>query len=123
MIESITVVDDIHSRWVINAPLGHKVIFNSVITKLEPDKVLTWESRHVDGFARGELRLYQENDYTRVVLDFEYSLYRHWMRHLARLVGHFGFPSITFDHGLARIKDKIEADAAKNPVTDIAKKN
>lgn len=110
MIESIEVLDNIHSRWHIHAPLGHKVVFESVITTFEPGKTLVWESRHKDGFARGELRLFEENSHTRVELDYEYNLYPHWLQNLARVVNHFGFPSITFDNGLAYIKDKIESE-------------
>ena len=53
MIESIDVLDDTRSRWIIHAPLGHKVAFDSIITMLEPNNILAWESRHRDAFARG----------------------------------------------------------------------
>lgn len=110
MIDSIEILDDKRSRWIIHAPLGHKVVFESLITTFEPDKNLTWESTHADGFARGKLRLFEQGEGTRVELDFEYNLYRHWLQNLARLVSRFGFPSLAFDHGLARIKEKIEKD-------------
>jgi uncharacterized membrane protein len=110
MIESIEVLDDTHSRWIIHAPLGYKVAFDSIITTFDPVRTLIWESRHRDAYARGELRLFEQGKNTRVVLDFEYTLYRHWMQNIARLVARFGFPSLTFDHGLAHIKEKIEKD-------------
>ena len=108
IIERIDILDDRRSRWVIYAPLSHKVTFESLITTFEPGKNLVWESRHADGFARGDLRLTESGKNTHVELDFEYTLYRGWMRNIARLVSHFGFPSLAFDHGLARIKEQIE---------------
>ena len=113
LIETIDILDDKRSRWVVHAPLGHKVIFESLITTFEPGKNLVWESSHVDGFARGQLRLFELGENTRVELDFEYSLHRRWMQNIARLVSHFGFPSLAFDHGLARIKEKIEKETTK----------
>jgi len=110
MIETIDILKNKRSRWVIHAPLGHKVVFESLITTFEPDKNLVWESSHADGFARGELRLFELGENTRLELDFEYNLFRPWMQNIARLVGRFGFPSLAFDHGLARIKEKIEKD-------------
>lgn len=108
MIESIEIIDDKQSRWIIHAPLGHKVVFESLITTFEPGKNLVWESDHADGHARGDLRLTALGKSTHVELDFEYSLHRGWMQNIARLVSHFGFPSLAFDHGLARIKEQIE---------------
>ena len=108
VIESIEILDDKRSRWLIYAPLGHKVSFESLITTYEPDKNLVWESNHSGGHARGELRLTEMGGNTGVELDFEYSLHRNWMQNIARLVNRFGFPSIAFDHGLARIKEEIE---------------
>ena len=108
IIERIDILDDRRSRWVIRAPLSHKVTFESQITTFEPGKNLVWESRHADGFARGELSLIESGENTHVELDFEYTLYRGWMRNIARLVSHLGFPSLAFDHGLARIKEQIE---------------
>lgn len=108
IIERIDILDDRRSRWIIHAPLGHNVTFESLITTFEPGKNLVWESRHADGFARGDLRLTEQGEHTRVDLVFEYDLYRGWMQNIARLVSHFGFPSLAFDHGLARIKEEIE---------------
>ena len=113
MIESIEILDDKRSRWKIHAPLGHKVVFESLITTFEPGENLVWESDHADGFAKGNLKLAALGKSTRVELDFEYSLHRGWMQNIARLVSHFGFPSLAFDHGLARIKEKIEKDVKK----------
>jgi uncharacterized membrane protein len=112
IIESIEILDDKRSRWMISAPLGHKVSFESLITTFEPGRTLIWQSDHADGhaddYARGELRLFEQGENTRVELNFEYSLHRNWMQNIARLVNHFGFPSLAFDHGLARIKEEIE---------------
>ena len=113
IIKSIEILDDRRSRWLIHAPLGHNVSFESLITTFEPGKTLIWESSHADGFARGELRLFERDNKTRVELDFEYKLHRLWMQKIAGLVSHFGFPSLAFDHGLAGIKEKIEKDVKK----------
>lgn len=110
VIETITVLDETRSQWIIRAPLGHRVVFESLITRFEPDRHLVWESTHADGHARGEVMLTEQGGKTQVTLDFEYSLHRSWMQNLARLVNQFGFPSLAFDHGLARIKKKIEKD-------------
>lgn len=108
MIERIDILDDKRSRWIVRTPLNHEVIFESLITTFEPGKTLAWESAHSDGKARGEVRLFETGENTGVELDFEYSLYRDWMQSIARVVSHFGFPSLAFDHGLARIKEQIE---------------
>ncbi|MFC1588800.1 SRPBCC family protein [Pseudomonadota bacterium] len=110
MINSIDIIDDKRSRWIIDAPLGHKVTFESLITIFEPAKNLVWESHHDNGHARGELKLAELGNKTKVELDFEYSLHQNWMQNIASLVSNFGFPSLAFDHGLARIKEKIEKD-------------
>jgi len=94
--------------------MGHKVAFESVITAYEPGRKLVWESTHSDGHARGILHLTDQGENTLIELDFEYSLQRSWMQSVARLVNHFGFPSLAFDHGLARIKEKIERDVKNN---------
>ena len=53
MIESIEILDDKRSRWKIHAPLGHKVMFESLITTFEPGKNLVWESGHAGGHDHG----------------------------------------------------------------------
>lgn len=111
MIESIEILDDKRSRWLIHAPLGHKVCFESLITIFEPGKTLVWESSHSGGHGRGKIRLTEMDGNTRVELDFEYSLQKNWMQNIARLVNRFGFPSLAFDHGLARIKEEIEKES------------
>ena len=110
IIESIEILDNKRSRWLIHAPLGHKVSFESLITTFEPDKNLIWESSHADGHARGELRLTESGENTQIDLKFEYNLHREWMQNIARIVSRFGFPSLAFDNGLARIKEKIERE-------------
>ncbi len=35
-----------------NTLLGHKVLFESLITTFEPGKKLVWEARHADGYTR-----------------------------------------------------------------------
>ncbi len=108
VIDSIEILDTKKSRWQIHAPLGHKISFESVITTFEQDKNLAWESHHADGRARGEVTLTESGDNTRVELNFEYDLHRGWMQKVARLANRFGFPSLAFDQGLSRIKEKIE---------------
>jgi hypothetical protein len=88
-----------------------------VITTFEPNSTIAWESRHNNGFARGEIKLYEQHERTHVILEFEYHLYRPRLQSIARVVSHLGFPSLTFDHGLGRIKEKIEADVNAGATT------
>lgn len=115
IIEEIDVIDAQRSRWIIRAPLNHRVSFESLITTSLPGEKLVWESTHPDGYARGELRLRPSGEYTVIELDFEYSLQRRWMHNIAQIVGRFGFPSLAFDHGLARIRQEIEKDGDNQP--------
>jgi len=108
IIKSIEILDDKRSRWIIHAPLGHSVKFDSFITEYKPGEVLAWESRHPDGYAKGRVVLSEHNGATQVELDYEYLLQVAWMQKIAHIVKRFGFPSVAFDHGLERIKDKIE---------------
>ena len=111
IIERIDVINDRLSRWAIRTPVGRSITFESLITVFEPGQRLVWESSHTNGYAKGDVLLADLGDQTRVELKFEYKLHKGWMQNLSRLAGHFGFPSVAFDHGLARIKEKIEADA------------
>jgi len=110
VIDSIEILNNKQSRWVILAPLGHKVTLESLITTFEPSSRLVWESRHADGYATGDLRLTAQGGTTCVDLVYEYHLHSNWIQNMARLVSRFGFPSLAFDYGLARIKEKIEKE-------------
>ena len=110
IIESIDIIDDRQSRWTINAPLGHRITFDSLITTYEPGSNLVWESQHDGGKARGDIRLTEQGSSTQVELDFEYDLHHHWMQNIARVVNRLGFPSAAFNIGLLHIKDRIEKE-------------
>ena len=112
MIENIDIIDDKHSRWSIKTPLGRSIIFDSLITTYEPGNNLVWESQHDGGTARGDIRLTEKGNYTRVDLDFEYELHHHWMQNIARIANRLGFPSVAFDLGLSHIKEKIEQESS-----------
>jgi uncharacterized membrane protein len=43
-IETVTVSDDLHSHWVVKAPGGKTVEWDSIITQDEPGRVLAWAS-------------------------------------------------------------------------------
>ncbi len=43
-IHSVTITDDIHSHWVIKAPAGQTVEWDSKITHDEPGRLIAWES-------------------------------------------------------------------------------
>jgi len=43
-IERVDVVDATHSHWVVKAPAGHVVEWDSVLTAEEPDRLLAWET-------------------------------------------------------------------------------
>jgi len=51
-----------------------------------------------------------------------YCALRCWMQGIARLVNRFGSPSLAFDHGLARIKEKIEKENYHLRVEETQKK-
>ena len=110
VIDSIEILNDKQSLWVILAPLGHKVTFESLITTFEPGSRLIWESRYADCYATGDLRLTEQGETTCVDLVYKYYLHSNCIQNMARLVSRFGFPSLAFDYGLARIKEKIEKD-------------
>jgi len=111
VIDRIDVLDDKTSRWIISAPMGHEITFTSTIVELEPDERLVWESVHHSGRASGTITFTESGGRTRVELDFEYSLRHHWMQRVAQLLSRHDFPSHSFDHGLDRIKQKIEQEA------------
>jgi len=43
-IERIDVVDTTHSHWVVKAPAGHRVEWDSILTADEPGRLLAWET-------------------------------------------------------------------------------
>jgi uncharacterized membrane protein len=43
-IERIDIIDDTRSHWVVKAPAGHEVEWDSVLTADEPGKLLAWET-------------------------------------------------------------------------------
>src|ERR1700753_3446310 len=43
-IRRIDVIDDAHSHWVVAAPAGHEVEWDSVLTEEEPGRLLRWET-------------------------------------------------------------------------------
>jgi uncharacterized membrane protein len=43
-IERIDVLDDTHSHWVVKAPAGHQVEWDSILTADEPGRLLAWET-------------------------------------------------------------------------------
>jgi uncharacterized membrane protein len=43
-IERVDVLDDKRSHWVVQAPAGHQVAWDSILTAEEDDRLLAWES-------------------------------------------------------------------------------
>jgi uncharacterized membrane protein len=43
-IERVDVVDAQHSHWVVKAPAGHHVEWDSILTEEEPGRLLAWET-------------------------------------------------------------------------------
>jgi uncharacterized membrane protein len=43
-VHSVTIQDDLHSHWVIEAPAGKTVEWDSVITEDEPGRLIAWQS-------------------------------------------------------------------------------
>lgn len=104
----VRMLDDLHSCWVVRAPLGYEIRFDSRIVERRPPERLVWETRHHAGTARGELTFSGDGRGTRVDVDFSYSLANPWLRRLARAMRGFHFPEHAFEVGLRRIKERIE---------------
>lgn len=110
MVERVDILDETRSRWVIKAPLGKKVDFNSQIIELIEDKSLVWESRHFAVDSRGDVKFSEHRHGTHVQLIFSYSIKLRWVHRLAKMMHRLGFPAMTFDEGLRRIKREIECN-------------
>lgn len=108
LIERVEILDQTRSRWVIKAPLGKKVDFNSQITELIEDKSLIWESRHFAVDSRGDIKFTEHGHGTHVQLVFSYSIKLGWVHRIAKMMHRLGFPSVSFDEGLRKIKKEIE---------------
>jgi uncharacterized membrane protein len=108
LVEEVHILDEMRSRWVIRAPLGRKVEFDSQITELIEGQSIVWRSQHYAVDSQGEIKFAGNDGYTRVQLVFSYSIKLHWVHKLANMMNRLGFPSATFDEGLKRIKGQIE---------------
>jgi len=112
LIHAVQVLDERHSRWIVRAPLGRTVEFDSKITEFSPGKRLCWETRHALGVSHGALDFRESNGMTRVACRFDYRLMPRWLQRLAEIMRQLGFPSHSFDEGLRRIKREIEGGQA-----------
>lgn len=108
IVESVSILDESRSRWVVKAPMGRKVEFDSQITKLVEDASIVWRSGHYAVDSQGEITFSDNDGRTRVQLVFSYSIKLRWVHKLAKVMNRLGFPSVTFDEGLKRIKNQIE---------------
>ena len=88
--------------------MGKTVEFESQITKLVDNKCIVWHSRHYAVDSQGEITFNDREGETRVQLVFSYTIKLRWVHKLAKVMNRLGFPSVTFDEGLRRIKNKIE---------------
>jgi uncharacterized membrane protein len=43
-IQSVSVTDDVHSHWVVLAPAGQTVEWESIVTEDQPERVIAWSS-------------------------------------------------------------------------------
>jgi uncharacterized membrane protein len=118
LIERVSILDETRSRWVVKAPMGKKVEFDSQITKLVEDESIVWRSSHYAVDSQGEITFSDNDDETRVQLVFSYSIKLRWVHKLAKAMNRLGFPSVTFDEGLKRIKNKIEIIHTESSGTD-----
>lgn len=109
ILDSVQIIDDLHSRWLIKAPLGYRVLFDSTVVESIPGELLIWDSYHRDGNARGEITFIERNEGTLVQLHYTYHLRNPVLQRIARAVSIYGFPSIAFDKGMQRIKKRIES--------------
>ena len=117
-IEAVEILDQERSRWIVKTPLDKKVKFDSLITENIKNKSLVWESHHYAADSQGILRFSEFQKGTRVDLSFSYAIKLAWVHKLAKLMNRLGFPSLTFDEGLKKIKHEIEVRC--RPPQDIA---
>lgn len=112
LVERVHILDDKRSRWVIKAPLGKQVEFDSQITELIEGRSIVWRSRHYAFDSQGKITFIENDGYTRVQVVFSYCIKLHWVHKLAKMMNRLGFPSATFDEGLLRIKNQVETTYA-----------
>ncbi len=112
LIEKVYILDERRSRWVVKAPLGKKVEFDSQITELVEGESIVWRSHHYAVDSQGEIEFADDDGRTQVQLIFSYSIKLHWVHKLAKVMNRLGFPSATFDEGLKKIKNQIERNYA-----------
>ena len=94
--------------------MDRKVKFDSVMSTKVENKSIVWESHHHAVDSRGKLLFSENQGTTTVELVFSYSIKVSWVHKLAKLMNRFGFPSLTFDEGLQRIKQEIETTCASS---------
>ena len=110
LVESVEILDNKRSRWIIKAPLNKKVEFDSEIKESLQNSSIVWESNHFAANSRGDIKFFRHGKGTRVNLIFSYSIKHPRVHELARLVSRFGFPSITFDEGLRKAWNWVQND-------------
>jgi len=109
LIESVEILDKRRSRWIVKAPLGKKVTFDSEITEFIKNNSIVWESHHYAVDSWGDIKFTEYHNGTRVDIMFGYAIKHSWVHRLAKIMNRLGFPSMTFDEGLSKIKDEIES--------------
>lgn len=114
LVERVNILDEKRSRWVIKAPLGKKVEFDSQIIELTEGQSIVWRSRHHAVDSQGEIRFIESEGHTRVQLVFSYCIKLRYVHKLAKVMNKLGFPSATFDEGLRRIKYEVETAYAES---------
>jgi uncharacterized membrane protein len=108
LIESVEVLDSTKSRWIVRAPLNKKVQFDSEIKENIHNYSIVWESHHFAVYSRGDIKFFERGMNTRVDLVFSYAIKEPRIHKLAKIVSRLGFPSLSFDEGLVKIKSEIE---------------
>ncbi len=112
-VESVHKLDDDRSRWVVRAPFGMSVKFESEITETKENELIRWRSVHgvTKGIkSDGEIRFHQvdEGQATDVHVKFNYELPIKIAEKITERFKPLGFPSRHFDKGLEEIKERIE---------------
>jgi len=112
VIASVRALDEKRSHWIVRAPLGRSAVFDCEVVEWILDRRIVWDIHHPFGQGRGCLDFRELGSGAQVDCVFEYVLAPLWLRRLAALMSHLGFPSDAFDEGLRRIKREVEAGVA-----------
>jgi len=110
-IKSVQVIDDIHSHWVVNAPLDQSIEWDAVVVKDQPNHLIAWtsaEDAEIDhsGFVRFQPATGNRGTEVKVVMEYDLPGGR-MAAAIAKLFGEE--PEQQIGDDLSRFKQLMEA--------------